>query len=169
MFYILPKLTKDPIVGRPIAGGSNWITKPQSKYVAFYLQSYYKIFDTILVDRMEIIQYVESVLQEPNIRLCTLDAVSLYTNIPLKDFVDRMKRLLIKDHPIPQGPLILELLELILFFNILEFNGEYFIQIFGFAMGIYFAPIGSNIYLSLLEKDMKDLIVSDPSLSWPKF
>ena len=49
------------------------------------------------------------------------------------------------------------------------FNGSFFIQIFGFAMGTSFAPIGANIYLALLEKDLKDLIVSDPSLSWPKF
>ena len=35
-------------------------------------------------------------------------------------------------------------------------------------MGTSFAPIGANIYLALLEKDLKDLIASDPSLSWPK-
>ena len=118
---------------------------------------------------MEVIQFIESNQAELNSDLSTIDIVGLYTNIPLDHFMSIMKKLIFIDHPIPKGELIIELLEFILFNNILQFNGSFFIQIFGFAMGTSFAPIGANIYLGLLEKDLKDLIASDPSLSWPKF
>ena len=169
LFYIIPKVLKNPIVGRPIVGGTNWITKPASRFVAFHLQSYYKLFDTILLDKIDVVQFIESNPLDSDIDLSTLDIVGLYTNIPLDHFMECMRKLVLEDFPIPQGELIVDLLEFILYNNLLQFNGSIFIQIFGFAMGTSCAPIGANIYLALLEKDLKDLIASDPSLSWPKF
>ena len=76
---------------------------------------------------------------------------------------------LFKDHPIPEAELLLDLLHFVLYNNLLQFDGTTYIQIFGFAMGTSFAPIGANIYLAILEVDLKKLYQSDPSLSWPKF
>ena len=131
LFYIIPKLKKNPIVGRPISGCCDWITKPASRLVAFHLQIYYNLFDNILKDRMEVVQIVESNELDQQIHLSTIDIVGLYTNIPLDHFMESIKRLILVDHPIPLGELILDLLHFILYNNVLQFNGSYFIQIFG--------------------------------------
>ena len=94
---------------------------------------------------MEVFQYLESNQLDSDVELSTIDIVGLYTNIPLDHFMECMKKLVLEDHPIPQGQLIIDLLEFILFNNLMQFNGSFFIQIFGFAMGTAFAPIGANI------------------------
>ena len=40
-FYIIWKILKNPIVGRPIAAGYNWILTPASIFVGHYLKEFY--------------------------------------------------------------------------------------------------------------------------------
>ena len=74
-FYILPKIVKNPIVGRPILAGCNWITRPASKYIAFHLQKYYKLFDTIITDRLDVLRFIETVELPAGCELSTIDVV----------------------------------------------------------------------------------------------
>ena len=46
-FYIIWKLLKNPIVGRPIVAGYNWILTPASIFVGHYLKDFYSKFDSI--------------------------------------------------------------------------------------------------------------------------
>ena len=155
-------------MGTPILAGCNWITRPASKYIAFHLQKYYKLFDTIVTDQLDVLRFIETVELPAGCELSTIDVVSLYTNIPLDHFMEVIKKLF-EDHPIPEAELLLDLLHFVLYNNLLQFDGTTYIQIFGFAMGTSFAPIGANIYLAILEVDLKKLYQSDPSLSWPNF
>lgn len=47
-FYILWKMHKNPVVGRPIVAGYKWLTTCASKMVNFYLKGYVSKFSTIL-------------------------------------------------------------------------------------------------------------------------
>ena len=47
------------------------------------------------------------------------------------------------------------------------FDGEYFHQIFGLIMGMNVAPILTNIYMAMLENELKMKCKSDPKLIWP--
>jgi len=47
------------------------------------------------------------------------------------------------------------------------FDGEYFQQIFGLIMGTNVAPILTNIYMAMLEKELQQKCNSDPKLIWP--
>ena len=47
-FYIIWKLLKNPIVGRPIVAGYNWILTPALIFVGHYLKEFYTKFDSIL-------------------------------------------------------------------------------------------------------------------------
>ena len=123
IFYILPKIIKNPIVGRPILAGCNWITRPASKYIAFHLQKkYYNLFDTIITDRLDVLRFIETVELPAGCELSTIDVVSLYTNIPLDHFTEVIKKLF-KDHPIPEAELLLDLLHFVIYNNILQFDG----------------------------------------------
>jgi hypothetical protein len=62
---------------------------------------------------------------------------------------------------------ILEILEITLKFNVMDFMSENFIQIFGIAMGTNIAPILANLYLAMLEKKLKEQTKDDPKMIWP--
>ena len=57
-----------------------------------------------------------------------------------------------------QADLILALLIAILNMNLIEFNGEYFLQIEGLGMGTSLAPTLANIYVGCLEKQCRILL-----------
>ena len=54
-FYIIWKILKNPIVGRPIVAGYNWILTPASIFVGHYLKDFCFKFDSILLDSFSLI------------------------------------------------------------------------------------------------------------------
>ena len=55
-FYIIWKILKNPIVGRPIVAGYNWILTPASIFVGHYLKKFCNKFDTILSDSLSLLK-----------------------------------------------------------------------------------------------------------------
>ena len=49
----------------------------------------------------------------------------------------------------------------------MPFYGEYFQQIFGLIMGTNVAPILTNIYMAMLENELKVKCETDSKLIWP--
>ena len=93
-FYILPKLHKNPIVGRPIVAGHSWITVGCSKLLTSLLKSIIPCFPNVLKDSTSLIKIIESTTFDRNMFLCTLDVVSLYTNIPVDHAIEVLKQLI---------------------------------------------------------------------------
>ena len=58
-FYIRWKILKNPIVGRPIVAGYNWILTPASIFVGSLLKDFYGKFDGILKDSLSLIKILE--------------------------------------------------------------------------------------------------------------
>ena len=77
----------------------------------------------------------------------TIDFKSLYTNIPVDDAIESIKKLCFDfQNVIHNAHFISELLDLVLNTSLMVFDGEYFQQIFGLMMGTNVAPILTNIY-----------------------
>ena len=55
-FYIIWKILKNPIVGRPNVAGYNWILTPASIFVSHYLKEFYSKFENILTDSLSLIK-----------------------------------------------------------------------------------------------------------------
>ena len=49
----------------------------------------------------------------------------------------------------------------------MTFDKEYFQQIFGIIMGTNLAPILANIYLAMLQEELKNKCKQDINLKWP--
>ena len=49
----------------------------------------------------------------------------------------------------------------------MTFDKEYFQQIFGIIMGTNLAPILANLYLAMLQEELKKRCVHDKKLKWP--
>ena len=177
-FYIIWKIHKLPKeVGRPIVASCQWITTQASKFVAAYLKEYMSHFDTILQDTSEVLRYLNETKVPALCTLFTLDAVSLYTNIPIsgeRNAVLAMRELL-KRYPRknPSQPweqdFVIDLLDFVLHTNLMEFDKGTFLQIFGIAMGTNLAPILANIYLAIIEKEIKEDHKDDPKFKWPLY
>ena len=138
---------KNPIVGRPIVAGYNWILTPVSIFVGHYLKEFYTKFDYILTDSLSLIKLLETSRFNQKCFLLTIDSKSLYTNIPVEDAIKCIKELVEEyRNVIPNANFIVELLEIVLHNSLMTFGGEYFQQIFGVIMGTNVAPILANIY-----------------------
>jgi hypothetical protein len=128
---------KNPIVGRPIVAGYNWILTPASIFVGHFLKKYCHHFEDILTDSLSLIKTLEKSKFSLDCQLFTVDFKSLFTNIPCDHAVELMKEMAFMHQQECQNiHFILELLEVTLKFNAMEFMGEIFIQIFGVAMGV---------------------------------
>ena len=144
---------KNPIVGRPIVAGYNWILTPASIFVGHYLKDFCFKFDSILLDSFSLVRTLEKERFDSNCFLFTVDFESLYTNIPVEHAIDMMKELVFEyKNIISNANFIIELLELVLKNSLMEFHGEYFQQFFGIRMGqklhpflpIYILQTGKN-------------------------
>ena len=78
----------------------------------------------------------------------------MYTNIDNKDGLMAVKSLFEK-HPDPSRPDgdILELLRICLENNDFLFDGQFWLQISGTAMGRIFAPSYANLFMAVIEQD----------------
>ena len=92
----------------------------------------------------------------PNTFPVSIDVVVLYSNIPHKEAIECMKETLNtrQDQSIPTSFLI-NLLIQVLKFNVFSFGALLFVQIIGIAMGTRAAPTIANIFMSFIDKRIK--------------
>ena len=95
-FYIIPKIHKNPMVGRPIAGSHSYITRPLNIFVDEYVKPRLHM-PTVLRDSGELIQALESIRLPPHCFLVTADVVSLYLAVSVvRMIVSNLRMLLTK-------------------------------------------------------------------------
>ena len=105
-FYIIPKIHKSPIAGRPIAASHSYITRPISIFVDELLKPTITM-PTVLRDSGELIQCLEKLVLPANCLLVTVDVPSLYPNIGTKKAITALD-LLLKEGKVAQTPLRLK-------------------------------------------------------------
>ena len=96
-FYLLPKIHKDNIPGRPVVISINSHTTKISEFVDYHLQPFAKSLKSYVQDTTDFINKIETVSKNlpQKAILVTMDVKSLYTNIPnckgitaVKSFLD---------------------------------------------------------------------------------
>ena len=117
-FYIIPKIHKNPIAGRPIAASHSFITRPLSIFVDEYVKPGLKM-PTVLRDSGELIQALESVRLPTQCFLVTEDAISLYPNVDTKKALLALD-LLLREGGTPETPLLIQFSRLVFQNNFLK-------------------------------------------------
>ena len=160
-FYVLPKVHKQPVVGRPIAASVNTITYYASKYLDGFLQPLMKKLPNICLSSRDVIkELTDFTIPDGAVILCA-DVRSLYPSIPLEYGLKAMKEILIRYNYEPELlSLALDLLRWVLTCNYITFNDEVYLQISGTAMGTPVAVCYANIVLFYLEQDC---VLAQPS------
>lgn len=163
-FYILPKIHKDPAKwtipfelppGRPIVSDCGSETYFTAEYLDFYLNPLSLKHPAYVRDTYHFIEIVKSLRIPSEFYFFSMDVESLYTNIPIQAGITSVKKVFEKfpDAKRPDNEL-LQLLEINLTRNDFIFNGEFYLQIKGTAMGKRFAPAYANIFMANWEEEV---------------
>ena len=160
IFYLLPKIHKDPAkwsiphkipAGRPIVSDVNSNTYRISQFIDFHLGPYCTGHSSYVKNTYDFLDKLSGITATENSILISLDVESLYTNIDNDLGITAVQEAFSRD-PKPIHPYIIKLLRFILEGNDFTFNGNYYLQISGVAMGQKFAPKFADICMAYIEE-----------------
>lgn len=161
-FYLLPKIHKPPDSwpipykvpsGRPIVSDCGSESYQTAEFIDYFLNPLSTRHQSYLKDTNHFIEKVKNLKLEEPCFLFSMDVESLYTNIDTSIGMKTVEQYFRK-YPDPNRPdnQLLQLLHINLTRNDFQFNGEYFLQTRGTAMGKKFAPAYANIYMAHWEE-----------------
>lgn len=165
-FYLLPKVHKDPIVGRPIVAAHSWIPAKLGVIVDDILQqTVLPSMSNVLRDTLSLVRALEQLSvdmktandqssgENRKLWLITADIRSLYTNIPTRDGLAALEKELERAKmPKAKQRFILAAQQLILEHCYFEFDGRAYRQKDGAAMGSPDSPTYANIVVGHWER-----------------
>lgn len=142
---------------RPIVGGPNCPTHRLSNFIDILLKPFLKHVQSYIRDGVDFLNHLPETIDETSL-LVTFDVKSLYTNIDHSAGLEAISFWL-NEHPQDLHPritksFVLEAIKIILSNNVFQFNGDYYIQLRGTAMGTKMAPTYANLFLGYLETRM---------------
>ena len=153
--YGLPKIHKTGIPMRPILDMINSPFHSTAKWLAQLLKPILQQLTTYtLKDSFQLAERLKDVSLIGK-KMLSLDVNSLFTNVPLLETVDYICKV-IKDKQFEIGIPILSLKQLLLRCTMnaqFLFNGDYYRQIDGVAMGSPLGPILADFFMTKLEHD----------------
>lgn len=160
-FYLLPKIHKKPESwpqpgrmpeGRPIVSDCGSESYNISGYIDSFIQPLSILHPSFIKDTYDFVDKIRGCKINSDHLLVTGDVSALYTNMNLDRILqvvkDSFNRFPDGDRPDNE---ILELLDLTLKNNDFEFDGKFYLQIHGTAMGKKYAPSLANIYLQYFD------------------
>lgn len=171
--YLLPKIHKPDIPGRPIISGCDGPTVRLSKFADHFLKPLVNNTPSYVKDSTAFLNRIFQLNNNlpNNIILITIDVKSLYTNIPNEEGIKACINQLNNDNNTNEDiNFIQEILTHVLFNNYFEFNGKYYLQTHGTAMGSPMAPSYANLFMGELEqKILQDAPGGLVPLEWIRF
>ena len=155
-FHAIPKVHKLPWKLRPIVPSHSWVTKKASEVCDFALRAFHKRWFPWVVDSTrEVIRRVEAltIKRTEEVWIVTGDVESFYTNVSVASTVDDIRQGM---HSIESSggvdmAAIADLAQVVMATNCFGFNGTYYHQTQGIAMGTSCAPSFANVNLGLSE------------------
>ena len=174
-FYMLMKVHKTPLAGRPIVSSINTITYFASKYIDRRLQPIYKRIPSFLKSSRDLILELERTYFTSNkdFYILCADVDSLYPSIPIEKGLQMMKDSLVKRNnelpkegqlPADEISFLLDLMKFVLDNNYFSFGNLIFRQKQGTAMGTPAAVVFACLFLDTHETNILNLSVEKPIL-----
>ena len=175
LLYTLPKIHKPPEkwptpfqipAGRPIVSDVNSESYRLSEYLDSFLQPLASSHPSFIKDTFDFIDKITSIDIPENALLVTADVESMYTNIQHSLGLEALRKCLDRN-PDPSRPpthTFLTLMDLTLSRNDFYFDGAFYLQTCGTAMGKRYAPSYANIFMAEWERTIFDKTPNLPLL-----
>jgi hypothetical protein len=155
-FYLLIKLHKLPIAGRPVCSDCGSLPHALGRYVDRELQPIVKDQALYFKNSVELKTELDALALPANASLFTYDAVAMYPSIDTADCLARLSGYLsqadISSKYGKEPTALLEAIELVMFNNRMRFGDIIVKQISGIAMGMSPAPTIANLYVAIYEE-----------------
>lgn len=171
-FYLLPKIHKDMSKwtiknkmppGRPIVSDCSSESYRIAEYLDKILQPLSNKHASYIKNTDDFLEKVRNLEVPENAYLITLDIESLYTNIQTKDGIEAVEKMFRRhSQELRSDKEVIELLKLSLECNDFQFNGEWYLQTSGTAMGKKFAPAYANIMMAIFEEEVLERSAKKP-------
>ena len=167
-FYVLPKIHKAGVPGRPIVSSCGCPTEKISLFVDYHLNPLVRNVPSFIKDTNDFLCKLQDLQNiPPNSLLVTLDVSSLYTNIPHDEGIEACREALNSREVLsPPTEDIINLISSILTKNNFTFDDQHYLQVHGTAMGTRMAPSYANLFMGKLERDLLSYTTNIPSSWW---
>ncbi|CAJ0964821.1 unnamed protein product [Ranitomeya imitator] len=155
-FYTLPKIHKGvtPLKGRPIVSGVDSLTQNCGLYLEEILRPFVIAIPSYLRDTTDLLQKLEGLQLDGSFLLGSIDVEALYSSIPHEvglrgvNYFLQQRSVACREH----NNFVMSLLKYILTHNAFKFDGKYYHQLRGTAMGCPCAPSYANLSLGWWEE-----------------
>ena len=166
LFYLMPKLHKPKLCGRPITSCVNWILTPLSQLLDDILQPFMKRIPAFISDSADLLRTLQETEVPHTSLLITADVESLYPSIPTPQGIDIVLEFIYTHHYFtslkkPPRDLLREALLLVLTNNFCQFGTRFFLQIAGTAMGTAVAVAYATLFMAAIEDH---LFTTEPNI-----
>ena len=154
---VLPKIHKPDTPLRPIVSSCGSVTYGVVKELAKILKPFVGKSPHHITSTQDFVEQARHIKLEPGECLSSYDVSALFTSVPIDPALNIIKDLLDKDNTLKErtvmevGDIIL-LLEFCLKNTYFSFQGQFYEQVEGAAMGCPVSPIVANLYMEYLEQ-----------------
>ena len=161
-FYILAKIHKNPIKGRPIVPSMTWITHHLSQWIANQLNPLIPNLQWVLKDSNELLRTFHTINSNKNLKkssilsyILSADVEALYPNMNIETGLILTKNLLTELQWETQDKInfLVDAMSFVLTQGYMTFEDRIFQQRDGAAMGSPMIPPYANIYMYMLERN----------------
>ena len=155
-FYLLPKIHKPGNPGRPIVSACNCPTELLATYLDMITKPLVGNLPSYVKDTNHMLDIAHSFrFSGTHNYVFTMDIKSLYTVIPNNDGLLALTHFLNKRTELqPPTHTLVRLAEPVLTLNTFSFNGEYYQQTGGVAMGSCFGPNYACLFVGHIEEQI---------------
>ena len=172
-YYGLPKVHKPGMPLRPIISSIGSVTHATAKELARIIKPLVGGSQHHVKKSMDFIQSIEGTQLKPDECMMSFDIESLFTSVPIEPSIEIIKKLLEDDTSLHQRTKMTVnqiscLLEFCLKTTYFTFQGKFFEQVKGAAMGSPISPIVANLFMEDLEIKALSTTPTPPTL-WKRF
>jgi hypothetical protein len=156
--YALPKTHKPNVPVRPILSMTQTAYERVSKWLAEMLKPVEESFTGFCVkDSFSFVENIQD-FDASSVSMVSFDVSSLFTNVPVHETVDIITNAVSENPDLcPLPPELLRELLLLCVSNVqFLFDGHFYRQIDGVAMGSPLGPLFANIFMGSIERKLKD-------------
>ena len=169
-FYGLPKVHKPGIPLRPIVSITGTATYNTAKELSRILEPLVGSSIHHVHNTRDFVKQLKEVRLKQGECIISYDVAALFTSVPIQPVINIIQQRLAKDTELHQRTInhITTLLEFCLKSTSFVFQGQYYQQMDGAAMGSPLSLIVANIFMEKFEKEALDTAPHTPSL-WKRY